>query len=74
MRSRSTLGKTVFASGDDAPYIPLPGTSRLAAQDGPNRTDWYRFEFAGATPKLVFFQIDLMERDQIPVECRGVPP
>lgn len=60
------LGKTVFASGDDALYIPLPGTTRVAAQEEPNRTDWYRFEFNESSPKLVFFQIDLMERDQMP--------
>ncbi len=62
-----TLGKTVFASGDEAEYIPLPGTSRHAIVEDPNGTDWYRFEFPGKTPKLVFFQIELMERDQLPV-------
>lgn len=62
-----TLGKTVFASGDDAPYIPLPGTPRTAIVEDPVRTDWYKFHFAGSAPKLVFFQIELMERDQVPV-------
>ncbi len=61
------LGKTVFAYGDDAEYIPLPGTPRKSLVDDPNLTDWYKFEFAGGRPKLVFFQIDLMERDQVPV-------
>ena len=61
------LGKTVFASGDAAEYIPLPGTSRRAIVEDPNGTDWYRFEFRGDAPKLVFFQIELMERDQLPV-------
>lgn len=60
------LGKTVFAYGDDAEYIPLPGTPRKSLVDDPNLTDWYKFEFAGGRPKLVFFQIDLMERDQVP--------
>ena len=60
------LGQTIFASGDDDPYIPLPGTSRKALADR-SGGDWYKFEFTSATPKLVFFQIDLMERDQIPV-------
>ena len=60
------LGKTVFASGDDDEYIPLPGTPRKATTE---LRDWYKFEFAGA-PKLVFFQIDLMERDQIPCDVR----
>lgn len=61
------LGKTVFASGDDVEYIPLPGTPRRANLDDPAGVDWYKFEFAGKAPKLVFFQIDLMERDHIPV-------
>ena len=61
------LGKTVFASGDDAEYVPLPGTPRRAIVEDPSATDWYRFEFSSDTPKLVFFQVELMERDQIPV-------
>ena len=61
-----SLGQTVFASGDDAQYIPLPGTPRRAIVEDPAGIDWYRFEFSSDTPKLVFFQIDLMERDQIP--------
>ena len=35
------LGKTIFASGDDEEYIPLPGTPRKAL---PELTDWYKFE------------------------------
>ncbi len=61
------LGRTVFASGDDDEYIPLPGTSRRAIVENPSGTDWYWFEFPGGSPKLVFFQIELMERDQLPV-------
>jgi hypothetical protein len=57
------IGQTVFASGDEAEYIPLPGTARKAMVQDP---DWYKFEFKEDRPKLVFFQIDLMERDQIP--------
>src|SRR6185295_18094868 len=54
-------------SGDDENYVPLPGTPRRTAGTRAASTDWYQFEFTSATPKLVFFQIDLMERDQIPV-------
>ncbi len=61
------LGKTVFASGDDASYIPLPGTPRRAAVEDPLGEDWYRFDFSG-TPKLVFAGLDLTERDQVPVD------
>ncbi len=61
------FGTTIFASGDDAEYIPLPGTPRRANIEDMAGLDWYKFEFAGDAPKLVFFQVDLMERDQIPV-------
>ena len=64
------LGKTVFASGDDAPYIPVAGTARKSDMENPSRTDWYRFEFASTVPKLVFFQIELTERDQLPADVR----
>jgi Squalene-hopene cyclase C-terminal domain len=61
------LGKTIFAFADDEEYIPLPGAPRKATTE---LLDWYKFEFASDKPKLVFFQIDLMERDQIPVDLR----
>ena len=61
------LGTTVFAYGDDTEYVPLPGTERKSLADDPVRTDWYKFDFDDAKPKLVFLQIDLMERDQVPV-------
>jgi len=57
------LGDTVFGSGDEAPYIPV-GTTQPAA----GAPHWFRFDFDGRAPKLVFFQIDLMERDNIPVD------
>ncbi len=62
-----TLGRTVFASGDDAAYVPAAGTSRKANVEDPARTDWYRFEFTDTRPRLVYFQVDLADRDQIPV-------
>ena len=61
------LGQTIFAHGDDAEYIPLPGSTRPSLVDDPDRTDWYRIDFPRGAPKLVFFQVELMERDQIPV-------
>ena len=57
----------MFASGDDAEYIPLPGASRKALAEDPAGLDWYKLDFTSDRPKLVYFQVDLMERDQIPV-------
>ena len=61
------LGETVYASGDTVGYIPIPGTDRREAIEGASGEDWYRFRFDGA-PKLVFFQIELMDRDDLPVD------
>jgi hypothetical protein len=61
------LGSTVFASADDTPYIPLPGAKRAAVVEEEAHTHWYRLRFSGP-PRLVFFQLELMERDNIPVD------
>jgi hypothetical protein len=60
------LGHTVFASGDENEYIPLPGTSRKEIVSAPTGEDWYRFDFNGDQPKLVYFQVELMDRDNVP--------
>ena len=60
------LGQTVFGSSDETEYIPLPGTPKKNKFYGAE--DWYRLDFNGASPKLVYFQIDLMERDNLPVD------
>ena len=51
------LGSTVFASGDEDDYMAPAGAD-----------DWFRFEFREPRPKLVYFTLDLMERDNIPVD------
>ncbi len=51
------LGSTVFGSGDEDDYMAPPGAD-----------DWFRFEFREPRPKLVYFTLDLMERDNIPVD------
>ena len=64
------LGDVVFGSADDAPYVPPMGTSALATKKAvfEQAPDWFRFEFTEAKPKLVFFQVELMERDNVPVD------
>ena len=57
------LGETVFGSDDETPYIPDPARR----PPGGASAHWFQFEFSGP-PKLVFFQIELMERDNIPVD------
>lgn len=66
--SAMALGKTVFASADEAEYIPLPGVARKEYASDPQGEDWYRFHFDAAQPKLVFFQLELTDRDDLPVD------
>jgi hypothetical protein len=63
-----TLGQTVFASNDEVEYIPVPGVTRKQTVADVRGEDWYKFRFDAPRPKLVFFQIDLMDRDDLPVD------
>jgi hypothetical protein len=64
------LDAVMFASGDDSAYLPLPSNKRgKPLTDFVKRDeDWYKLRFDGARPKLVGFQIELMERDNLPVD------
>ena len=66
--SPMTLGQTVFASADESEYIPVPGTLRKDAVTGPVGEDWYRFAFNSPQPQLVYFQLELTDRDYVPVD------
>jgi hypothetical protein len=64
------LGSVTFGTADDAPYFPVPGTAALALKKSAfeQAPDWFKIDFDETNPKLVFFQIELMERDQIPAD------
>jgi hypothetical protein len=62
------LGETVFASADEVEYIPVPGVVRKDSVADPRGEDWYRFRFEAARAKLVFFQLELTDRDDLPVD------
>jgi len=66
--SPMTLGQTVFASSDEAEYIPISGTTRKEYATDPRGQDWYRFSFDSDVPKLVYFQLELTDRDDLPVD------
>jgi hypothetical protein len=59
------LGKTIWGSGDEAPYIP----SELSLRIEPNpHEDWFRFDWRGAKPQLIYLSLELLDRDNIPVD------
>jgi hypothetical protein len=65
-----SLGSVIYASGDDSAYLPAPSLKRAKplAEYEKQDEDWYRFEFPGGKPRLVGFQVELMERDNLPVD------
>ncbi len=76
------LGQAVWASADDKPYIaPLgdakPARGAVPYQQLPELTDdrlpeggvdWFKFTYDGDELRLVHFELDLLERDNIPVD------
>jgi hypothetical protein len=76
------LGQTVWASADDKPYILPLNESKRARGATPyaqqaditsdrlpeGGVDWFRFRYDGDEPKLVHFELDLLERDNVPVD------
>jgi hypothetical protein len=50
------LGKTVFGVSDDIEYL-------YNTEEGKNGWHWLTFDFQDEKPKLVFFELDLLDRD-----------
>jgi hypothetical protein len=50
------LGHTMFSSADEIEYLDNK-------QEGKDGLDWYTFTFRGPKPKLVMFDIDVLDRD-----------
>ena len=50
------LGRDVYGTADDADYL-------ANTKEGKCGLDWFRFEVEGAEPILVYFQLDLLDRD-----------
>ena len=54
--SPMALGKAVFGTSDDIEYL-------YNTDEGKNGWQWLTFEYQDAKPKLVFFELDLLDRD-----------
>jgi len=50
------LGRDVYGSADDVDYLDNQA-------EGKSGLDWFRFAVAGEQPILVYFQLDLLDRD-----------
>jgi cellulose synthase operon protein C len=50
------LGRDVYGSADDVDYLDNQG-------EGKSGLDWFRFEVTQKKPILVYFQLDLLDRD-----------
>ncbi len=66
--SPMVLGQTVFASADEEEYLPIDGTPRKDTVNTAAGEDWYRFTFDSTKPELIFFQLELTDRDDVPVD------
>jgi HEAT repeats/Squalene-hopene cyclase C-terminal domain len=62
------LGQVIPGVSDEAEYLPLPGTSRKEIATSLATEHWYKFDFQSPQPKLVFFQLELIDRDDVPVD------
>jgi HEAT repeat protein len=50
------LGRDVYGTADDVDYLENPS-------EGKSGLDWFRFEVKGEKPILVYFQLDVLDRD-----------
>ncbi len=65
--NRLALGQTVYGLADDRAYLPRGETPTEAEQTGGQ--DWYRLDFEGEQPSLVYFGLEFVDRD-VPPDVR----
>jgi len=57
------LGRTVYASADDRPYVPKPGPAEEVFAQMMAGVHWYRLDYNGPGETLVHFNVDILDRD-----------
>jgi len=57
------LGRTVYASADDRPYIPAPSEPKQQFTQLMAGIHWYKLDYKGPADRLVHFNIDILDRD-----------
>src|SRR5450432_2817924 len=55
------LGQTIFGSDDERPYAPAKNEDQYAAMV--KGFQWFRFTFREKQPKLVYFVLNVTDRD-----------
>jgi len=55
------LGETIFGSDDQRPYSPAPNEDRYAAML--KGFQWFKFTFREKNPRLVYFVLNVTDRD-----------
>src|SRR6185436_12302540 len=55
-----------WATADDAPYLPRSGETLPPLFE--RGADWFRLDVNDPRKRLVFFEVDLPERDNLPVD------
>ncbi len=58
---RVEFGQTIFGGSDERPYAPAPGQDRYHALL--SGFQWFQFTFHGDKPKLVYFTLDVTDRE-----------
>jgi len=59
------FGQTIYGAGDERPYAPASSDDRYA--DLLKGFQWFRFTYKGTEPKLVYFDLDVTDRE-VPVD------
>ena len=56
-----SLGQTIFGGVDQRPYSPAPNEDRYGAML--KGFEWFKFTFQGREPRLVYFVLNVTDRD-----------
>jgi HEAT repeat protein len=65
------FGQTVYGSADERPYAPAPNEDRYAALL--KGFQWFKFTYHGKQPRLVYFVLDITDRD-VPLDVDVFTP
>jgi HEAT repeat protein len=57
------LGRPVYASGDDRPYIPRLSSPKETFDQMMAGVHWYKLDYAGPGDRLVHFNLEVLDRD-----------